>query len=461
MTHPLETPAPGLQAVDDGIDLRTLPHNIDAEMCVLGGMMLAPSVIDDIAALIAVGDFYRPAHSMIYDAIRDLHRRGEGADAVTVYAELCRRGQQSRTGEAEYLHALVHKVPTAANAVYYARIVRETSELRKLIAVGTQIVHRAYAAKDDAGGLVSWAQEELLREETAPADVPRLDEALDDAFEWLDTDPAEDTARIAAPYADLDRLLEGFQPGQLVIIGARPGIGKSVVALDIARAAALQQQAPVYFSSVEMRRQEVVLRAIAAEGRIPLNILRGRRLTEAHWDKVAAVRNRIANTPNLLIDDSEYVTVDTIRAGLRRMTHRSDVGAPRLLVVDYLQLLKLPGTSKKPENRQVEIAEISRNLKLLAREFEIPVIALSQLNRNPEARSDKRPAVSDLRESGAQEQDADVVILLHREDATDKESPRAGEMDIIVGKNRSGPTGTVAVAFQGHYARATDMAGGQ
>ncbi|MEV3927044.1 replicative DNA helicase [Actinomadura coerulea] len=452
-----EIPAPGLHAVPDDAELRTPPHDLDAERGVLGGLMLAPAAIDEVATLIGPADFYRPAHGVVFEAIVQLHRRGEPADAVTVNGELSRLGESARTGGAPYLHTLIQTVPTAANATYYARLVREASDLRRAIQVGTAIVQRAHSGTP-AGELFPWAQEELLRQESAPVDVPDLLQAADEGFDWLGTDPADDPARIAAPYIDLDPVLEGFQPGQLIVIGARPAVGKSVVALDIARHAALQQGAATYFASVEMQRREVLLRLVAAEGRIPLNVLRGRQLREEDWQRAAKVRERIAASPGLLIDDSEHVTVDTIRAGLRRMAHRAEIGPARLLVVDYLQLLKGVGGGRRGfENRQTEVADISRNLKLLAREFEIPVVALSQLNRASEARSDKKPTMADMRESGAIEQDSDVVMLLHREDVTEKESPRSGEMDIIVAKNRNGPTTTVPVAFQGHYARAANL----
>ncbi|MGI5208947.1 replicative DNA helicase [Spirillospora sp. CA-108201] len=457
---PEQSAEPGLRAVPDdadGAELRTPPHDLDAERGVLGGLMLAPGTIDEVAALIGPVDFYRPAHGVVFEAILQLHRRGEPADAVTVNGELARLGESARTGGAPYLHTLIQTVPTAANATYYAQLVREASDLRRAIQVGTAIVQRAHGGVP-AGELIPWAQEELLRQESAPADVPDLLQAADEGFDWLGTDPADDPARIAVPYIDLDPVLEGLQPGQLIVIGARPAVGKSVVALDIARHAALRQGASTYFASVEMQRREVLLRLVAAEGRIPLNVLRGRQLREEDWQRAVKVRERIAASPGLLIDDCEHVTVDTIRAGLRRMAHRAEIGPARLLVVDYLQLLKGVGGGRRGfENRQTEVADISRNLKLLAREFEIPVVALSQLNRASEARSDKKPTMADMRESGAIEQDSDVVMLLHREDVTEKESPRSGEMDIIVAKNRNGPTTTVPVAFQGHYARAANL----
>jgi replicative DNA helicase len=446
--------APDLRVVDEA-ELRTLPHDLAAEQAALGGMLLAPHVVDEVAALLGAGDFYRPAHQIIFEAITRIHGQGAPADAVTLAAELTRTGELERCGSAMYLHTLTAAVPTAANAAYYAGIVAGNAKMRRLVEVGTRLAQRGYHGDpEQADELLTQAHEDLILDEDNHDDVPALDTALDDLFGWLETDPAEDPTRIPAPYADLDRLLDGLHPGQMVTIGARPAIGKSVVALDLARHAALRAGAPVYFASLEMRRRELLMRLTSAEARIPLDAVRGRRMSDAQWIKAAEVRNAVAEAPHLLIDDNPNATVDTIRAGLRRMARRADIGPARLVVIDYLQLL----SSRSAENRQVQVSELSRRLKLLAREFDIPVVVLAQLNRGSEQRTDKRPAVSDLRESGAIEQDSDVVILLHREDAYDKESPRSGEMELIVGKNRNGPTGIAQAAFQGHYSRAVDMA---
>lgn len=448
--------APDLRVVDDG-ELRTLPHDIAAEQSTLGGMLLASYVADDVAAVVSASDFYRPAHGRIFEAVMRLTRDGEPADAVTVAAELARAGELERCGGATYLHTLISGVPTAANATYYAGIVRGLRRMRDMVEVGTRVAQRGYAGDPSSvDALLAEAQADLVAQECdASADVPTLDAALDEALEWLDSDPAADPAHVPVPYADLDRLLDGFRPGQMITIGARPAVGKSMVALDIARHAALRGGVPVYFASLEMRRMELLLRLVAAEAQIPLDTLRGRRLGEAEWERAAKVRAKVTDSPKLLIDDTAGNSIDRIRAGLRRMERRGDVGPARLVVIDYLQLLK---GRTGAENRQVEVAEISRGIKLLAREFDVPVVVLAQLNRGPEQRADKRPMVSDLRESGAVEQDSDVVVLIHREDVTDKESPKAGEADLIVGKNRNGPTGLASVAFQGHYSRFADMA---
>lgn len=439
-------------------DPRTPPHDLSAEQCVLGALLLSVDAIDEVAQILAAGDFYRPAHQIIYTTIRRLHDRGEPADAVTVHAELTRNGEADRCGQASYLHTLISTVPTAANAGYYAGIVLDRRKARTLIEVGTGLVRRGYDVDPgDADEALDRAQQDLLTglDGEDQADVPAPDVAFDaEALEWLAADPADDPARIPLPYMDLDRLLGGLRPGQLVIVGARPAIGKSVVALDIARHAALRAGAPTYVASLEMSRRDLLLRLAAAEGRIPLDRLVNRNLDDGHWEQLAKVRQKLADHPHLFIDDNPNVSLGSLRAALRRMA-RQPCGPARLVVIDYLQLMQARGNA---ENRQVAVAELSRELKLLAKEMDVPVVVLSQLNRASEQRTDKRPGSADLRESGALEQDADVVVLLHREDAYDKESPRAGEMELIVAKQRSGPTSTVTVVFQGHYARAADMA---
>ena len=431
--------------------MRTPPHDLGAEQCVLGALMLSVDAIDEVTPILDAPDFYRPAHQIIYQTILGLHEQGEPVDVITVLAELTRTGDAARVGHGPYLHTLVATVPTAANAGYYAAIVLDRRKARSLIEVGTALVRRGYDADPgDADAALDRAQQDLLVGlEDGQADVPAADTAFDETLEWLDTDPADDPAHIPLPYTDVDRLLNGLRPGQFIVIGARPGVGKSVVGLDIARHAALRAGAPVYFAALEMSRQSLLLRLAAAEGRIPLNALINRDLNEDHWNRAAKVRQKLADAPHLFIDDCRQVSLGSLRAALRRMA-RQPSGPARLVVIDYLQLMQARGG---PEHRQAAVAELSRGLKLLAGEFEVPIVALSQLNRASVQRADKRPGLADLRESGAIEQDADVVMLLHRDD---EEHP--GEMEIIVPKHRNGPVGTATVVFQGHYSRATDMA---
>lgn len=434
---------------------RTPPHNIEAEQCAIGAMMIATNnrCIDDVAALIRPSDFYRPAHQMVAQAIYDLNAKGEAVDAVTVFDELSKRGEITRVGGGPYLHTLTAAPMTAANATYYANIVREQAMLRGLVETGIRITEFGYSGDaEDAEALRERAIQELSQRDEG-ADVVTLDALLPDLLDKLER--GDTTDRIPLPYRDLDKLLGGLKAGQLVIIGARPAVGKSVVALDVARFAALKRGLPVYFASLEMSREELGRRLLAAEGRIKLDHLENNELTDEDWTRIVKVHATLSENANLVIDDTANVTIERLRAQLRKMA-RSATGPARLLVVDYLQLMRplLKAGKKSAENRQVEVSELSRDLKLLAKEFNIPVVVLAQLNRGVEQRQDKRPMISDLRESGSLEQDGDVVILLYRSD----EPGLAGELDLIVGKNRNGPTGVVTVAFQGHYARAADMA---
>ncbi|WP_433382672.1 replicative DNA helicase [Streptosporangium sp. CA-115845] len=440
---------------DQGVG-RSMPHDIDAEQSVLGALLIAPRYVDEVAASIRPGDFYRPSHQIIASVIYDLNARGEAIDAVTVLDALARRGEPTRVGGAAYLHTLTAVVPTAANVGYYVRIVRERAQLRGLIEAGTRIASYGYTGDGDGvEALLAQAHQDLLAVEAGDVDdLVGVDALMPDLLDGLERGDTSD--RVPLPYLDLNELLGGLKGGQLVIVGARPAVGKSVVALDIARHAALRCGLPVFFASLEMSARELGRRMLAAEGRVMLDHLENNQLTEEDWQKVTEAGARIAESPHLVIDETPNVSVERLRARLRKMA-RSEVGAARLLIVDYLQLMRPLAVSgrKSPENRQVEVAEMSRDLKLLAKEFDIPVVVLAQLNRGVEQRAEKKPMISDLRESGALEQDADVVILLSRE--ADQESSARGELDLIVGKNRAGRTGVVSVAFQGHHARAVDM----
>ncbi|GLZ09604.1 replicative DNA helicase [Actinomadura sp. NBRC 104412] len=430
-------------------------HDLEAERSVLGAIMLSADTLDEVTSIIGPGDFYRPAHQIIYEVIRDLARQGAPVDAVAVHSAIQDRGMLGKVGGGPYIHTILSTPPTAANGAYYAHIVRRCARMRALVTTGTYLWQMGMNGDpDQAEEYVARAHQRLIAHDDKNGhDPPTFAEALMQVMDRIER--GEDTAgRITAPYADLDRLLGGFRPGQLITIAARPGGGKSIAATDIARHTAMKQNMPVFLSSVEMNREEIMMRIVSAETRVGLHAIRNGNLTDDDWLRIADMVNRTTEAP-LIIDDTPNVTLDTLRASLRRMERRADVQPARLLIVDYLQLLKSIG---KAENRQVEVSELSRGLKLIAREFHIPVVMLAQLNRNPEVRADKTPAVSDLRESGAVEQDSDVVILIHRPDMYEKAHPRAGEADLIVGKNRNGPTATVTVAFQGHYSRFADMA---
>jgi replicative DNA helicase len=432
---------------------------VAAEQCVLGGMLLSKDAIADVVEILKSHDFYRPVHATIFDAILDLYGRGEPADPITVSATLADSGDLGRIGGAPYLHTLIASVPTAANAAYYARIVGERAVLRRLVEAGTRIVQLGYGAASGGGrdvdDIVDLAQQAVydITERRVNEDFVVLADMLQPTLDEIEAVGAQGGVMTGVPtgFTDLDRLLNGLHAGQLVIVAGRPGLGKSTASMDFARNAAIRHNCASAIFSLEMSKVEIVMRLLSAEARVPLHVLRSGQLSDDDWTKLARRMGEISEAP-LFVDDTPNMTLMEIRAKARRLKQRNDL---KLIVVDYLQLMTSP---KRVESRQQEVAELSRGLKLLAKEVECPVIAVSQLNRGPEQRTDKRPQLSDLRESGSIEQDADVVILLHRDDYYDKESPRAGEADFIVAKHRNGPTDTVTVAAQLHLSRFVDMA---
>ncbi len=434
---------------------RTPPHDIPAEQSALGGMLLSKDAIADVVEVLRAPDFYRPAHGSVYDVIGDLYGRGEPADVISVAAELGKRELLERVGGPGYLHTLISSVPTAANAGYYARIVAEKAVLRRLAEAGTRIVQLAYSAAADVDDLVDRAQAAVydVTDRRTTEDYAVLGDLLNPTLEEIEAIEGHDGSLSGVPtgFADLDELTNGLHGGQLWIIAARPAVGKSTLGLDLARAAAIKNGMTAAVFSLEMSRLEITMRLLSAEARVSLQSMRTGRLSEDDWARLARRMGEVAEAP-LYIDDSPNLTMMEIRAKARRLKQRDNL---RLIILDYLQLMSSP---KRVESRQQEVSELSRSLKLLAKELDVPVIAISQLNRASEQRADKRPQLSDLRESGAIEQDADAVILLYREDAVEKESARAGEADLIVAKHRNGPTGTITVAFQGHYSRFVDMA---
>jgi replicative DNA helicase len=436
---------------------RTPPQDNDAEQSVIGSMLLSKDAIADVIENLRGTDFYRPAHETIFDAIVDLYGRGEPADPVTVVAELQRRGELARVGGAPYLHTLSASVPIAANASYYAEIVREKAILRRLVGAGTRIAQWGYSGEGEVDDLVDRAQAEVyaVTDKRTAEDYAPLSEIMEATLDEIEAISNRDGEMVGVPtgFADLDELTNGLHGGQMVIVAARPAMGKSTLALDLCRSASIHNNLASVIFSLEMTRNEITMRLLSAEAKIPLNHMRNGHMQDDDWAKLARKMGEVSSAP-LFIDDSPNMTMMEIRAKARRLKQRHDL---RLIVIDYLQLMS---SGKKVESRQLEVSEFSRQIKLLAKELDVPIIALSQLNRGPEQRADKRPMMSDLRESGSIEQDADLVILLHREDAYEKESTRPGEADLIVAKHRNGPTRDVVVAFQGHYSRFVDMAHG-
>jgi replicative DNA helicase len=436
---------------------RVPPHDLLAEQSALGGMLLSKDAVADVVETLRGVDFYIPKHEVIYDALLTLYSHGEPTDVITVTDELVKTGELSRAGGADYLHTLTSLVPTAANAGYYARIVAERALLRRLVEAGTRIVQMGYAAEGEAVELVNSAQAEIyaVSGNQEVEDYVPLTDAVSAAIDEIEAAKHTDGSMTGVPtgFRELDELTNGLHPGQLIIVAARPAIGKSTLALDFARAASVHYNQPSIFFSLEMGRSEIAMRLMSAEASVPLQLMRKGTVDSQDWTKIAQVRGRINDAP-LYIDDSPNMTLVEIRAKCRRLKQR--VGL-KMVVIDYLQLLT---SGKRVESRQQEVSEFSRALKLMAKELQVPVIALSQLNRGAEQRADKMPALSDLRESGSIEQDADMVVLLHRESAYEKDSPRAGEADLIIAKHRNGPTRTITVGFHGHFSRFADMAPG-
>ena len=440
-------------AIDYGS--RTMPHDDVAEQSVLGGMLLSKDAIADVVESLRASDFYKPAHETIYEAILSLYGHGSPADAITVADELKKRGELTRVGGASYIHTLIASVPTAANAQYYAEIVKEHAIMRRLIEAGTKIAQLGYANETEVDTLVDQAQAEIyaVTDGNAKEDYVSFSEALEETINEIDANSNRPDGVYGVPtdFIEFDELTGGLHGGQMIVIAARPGVGKSTLALDIARSASIHHQMTTVFFSLEMSRTELAMRILSAEGKIPMSELKKGDLDTEGWTNLATLQGRIDSAP-LFIDDSPNMTLMEIRAKCRRLKQRNDL---KLVVLDYLQLMS---SGKKVESRQQEVSEFSRSLKLLAKELDVPVIALSQLNRGSEQRTDKRPMVSDLRESGSIEQDADMVILLHREDMYNPDSERVGEADMIIAKHRGGPTRTIPLAFSGKYSRFNNMA---
>jgi replicative DNA helicase len=408
---------------------RTPPHDLAAEQCVLGGMLMSKDAISDVMEVIRPADHYRPAHQLVHEAILELYGRGEPADPVTVSDLLAKRGELARVGGGAYLHTLIASVPTAANAGYYARIVRERAILRRLVEVGTRIVQLGYAGDGDADELVDRAQAEVygVTEHRVTEDFLSLSEIMPGALDEIEAIGSRGGVMTGVPtgFVDLDTLTNGLHPGQMVVIAARPAIGKSTLALDLARAAAIKHRLATVMFSLEMSRNEITMRLLSAEARVPLQAMRTGQLGEDDWTRLARRMSEVVDAP-LFIDDSPNMSMMEIRAKCRRLKQRHDL---RMVIVDYLQLMTSP---RRVENRQQEVSEMSRSLKLLAKEVDVPVVAISQLNRGPEQRNDKRPLLSDLRESGCLTAETRILRADTGAEVTLGELLASGERDVPV-----------------------------
>jgi replicative DNA helicase len=438
---------------------RVPPHNLAAEEALLGAMLLSR---DAIAASTEVGltadDFYKPAHGHVYAAVCGLYSRGEPVDPVTVAEVLRRQELLDAIGGTAILVTLQAGTPATTSAARYARIVEEHALLRRLIGVAGEIAESAYGVPDDVTQAIDRAESMVyeVAQRRVTDSMVVIGSLLDDNLNRLEAlyERGEAVTGIPTGYTDLDGILAGLQPSNLVVVGARPAMGKTAFALGLATHAGVEARKPVLVFSLEMSQLEVSQRLLCAEARVDSSRVRTGRLTEADWGKISHAVGRLADAP-IYIDDNANVTVMDIRAKARRM--RSQLGELGLIVIDYIQLMS--GRSSA-ENRQVEVSEISRNLKILARELDTPVVALAQLNRQLEQRADKRPMLSDLRESGSLEQDADVVLFLYRDEVYNAESQDRGTAEVLVSKHRNGPVGKVRLAWLDHYTKFANMAKG-
>lgn len=436
---------------DDGGG-RIPPQDSEAERSVLGAMLLSRDAIDAATETLSGRDFYQPNHELIYDCIVELYSASKPVDAITVANELQRRGELQRLGGAPYLHTLVSGVPVASNAAYYADIVREKAILRRLVEAGTRIAHLGYSEAGELESIVDRAQAEVyaVTDHSTSEDFAPLSDVIPPTFDELESIEGRDGMMAGVPtgFSDLDELTHGFHPGQMVVVAARPGVGKSTLGLDFCRNASIKHGLSSAIFSLEMSRLEIAMRLLSAEAKVGLKAMRAGTLGDANWSLLADRTGVISEAP-LFIDDSPNMTMMEIRAKARRIKKKHGLN---LIVIDYLQLMT---SGKRVESRQVEVSEFSRQIKLLAKELEIPIVAISQLNRGSEQRTDKRPQMSDLRESGAIEQDADIIILLHRPELYEQnpEHDIRGNAEVIVAKNRSGTTGIVNALFQGNYSR--------
>ncbi|HWJ06000.1 MAG TPA: replicative DNA helicase [Steroidobacteraceae bacterium] len=455
---------PRLVLSDEAAALRVPPHSLEAEQAVLGGLLLDNSTWDAIADRLRAEDFYRRDHQLIFGAILDLSQRGEPSDAVTVAEHLTRNGQAEETGGLAYLAGLARDTPTAENIKAYADIVRERSLLRQLIQVSGEIAGSCYEAEgrpanelvDDAERKIFQIAEKGRRQGTGFQPVREVLGITIDRLDMLHANQGALTG-LSTGYNELDKMTAGLQPGDLIIVAGRPSMGKTTLALNIGENAAIAANKAVAVFSMEMSREQLAFRMISSLGRVDQGHMRTGNFGDEDWARINSAIAQMKTAP-VYIDDTGSLTPTEVRARARRLARDCEKqGGLGLIIIDYLQLMQVAGNK---ENRATEISEISRSLKALAKELKVPVIALSQLNRSVEQRTDKKPVMSDLRESGAIEQDADLIMMIYREEVYEPDTPRKGIADVIITKQRNGPTGEVHLTFLGKYTRFENLAHG-
>jgi replicative DNA helicase len=450
------------QPIDPAIaQLRVPPHSIEAEQSVLGGLLLDNEALDRVTDLISESDFYRSEHKLIFQQMSRLLERGKPADVITVSEAIEQAGLSDETGGLAYLGELAANTPSAANIRRYAEIVRERAVLRHLVVAGDEIATDALNPLGrDAKELLDTAEQKVFAIAEMGAKTqqgfvhinPLLTQVVERIQELHDRDDPSEITGVPTGFADLDRMTSGLQPGDLIIIAGRPSMGKTAMALNIAEYVAVDVGLPVAVFSMEMGGTQLAMRLLASIGRLDSHRVRTGRLTDDEWSRLTYALGKLHEAP-MHIDETGGMNPTDLRGRARRL--KRQVGKLGLIVIDYIQLM---GTTRQGENRATEVSEISRSLKALARELEVPIIALSQLSRKVEERTDKRPMMSDLRESGAIEQDADVILMMYREEYYKPDTPDKGMAEVIIGKQRNGPTGVVNLAFLGEYTRFENLA---
>jgi len=434
---------------------RTPPHNIEAEQAVIGAIFLEPGAFSAASEILLAEDFYRASHQRIFQSMMTLSNKGEPIDLVTVTTLLSNEQVLDEAGGVSYLTDVASSVPTAANIEYYSKIVEEKSLLRRLIRTATDIVTTTFDKEGEVEDLLNEAEKNILEVSSRnnAGSFKAIKDVLIDVYDNIEILHQSDSrvTGVATGYRDLDQMTSGFQKNDLIIIAARPSVGKTAFALNIAQNVATKTEENVAIFSLEMGADQLVSRMLCAEGNIDSQRLRTGKLEPDDWGKLTMAMGSLSNA-GIFIDDSPGIRVNEIRSKCRRLKQEHGLG---MIIIDYLQLIQ--GSDNSKENRQQEVSEISRSLKGLARELEVPLIALSQLSRGVEQRQDKRPMMSDLRESGSLEQDADIVGFLYRDDYYDEESEQQNIIEIIISKQRNGPTGTIELAFVKEYNKFVDL----
>ncbi len=435
------------------------PQHLEAEQSVLGGILIENEAIHRVMEILTPDDFYREAHQKIFNSLLDLSERDEPSDLITLTNELRKKEQLDSVGGASYVASLIDAIPTAANIEYYARIVKEKAVLRRLIETATEIVTQSFGGREDVDGLLDEAEQAIFQiseNRVRPSFYP-VREIVKESFKTLERlyEKKELVTGVPSGFKELDQRTAGFQPSDLIIVAGRPSMGKTALCLNVAQYAAIEKRVPVAVFSLEMSKEQLVLRMLCSEANVEGTRLRTGFLLESDWPKLTLAAGNLSDAP-IFIDDTPAMTVLELRAKARRLKAEHGVG---MIIVDYLQLMR---GRLKTENRQQEISEISRSLKALAKELNLPVVAVSQLSRRSEERPDKRPQMSDLRESGAIEQDADLILFIYRDEVYNRseENPNRGKAEVIIAKQRNGPTGKIELAFLDKFTTFKDLYGG-